>query len=97
MANPLQEAIAAIRRTPLLTGLSALMVGLALFVVGLFGLAAHNLRMALEEVEERVEVVAYLPTTTRRKRPGNVPSATCRRSGRNPPTWSRIPFRHLWR
>ncbi len=60
MANPIQEAAAAIRRTPLLTGLSALMVGLALFVVGLFGLAAHNLHIALESIEERVEVVAYL-------------------------------------
>ena len=36
------------------------MVGLALFVVGLFSLAAHNLRLALATVEERVEVVAYL-------------------------------------
>jgi cell division transport system permease protein len=60
MANPIQEAIAAIKRTPLLTGLSALMVGLALFVVGLFGLATHNLQQALEDIEERVEVVAYL-------------------------------------
>jgi cell division transport system permease protein len=65
MANPILEAIAAIRRTPLLTGLSALMVGLALFVVGLFGLAAHNLHMALEKIEERVEVVAYLREGTR--------------------------------
>jgi cell division transport system permease protein len=60
MASPIREALAAIRRTPLLTALSALMVGLALFVVGLFGLAAHNLRQTLEEVESRVEVVAYL-------------------------------------
>jgi cell division transport system permease protein len=44
----------------MLAGLSAAMVGLALFVVGLFALAAHNLKLALETVEERVEVVAYL-------------------------------------
>lgn len=65
MASPIREALAAIRRTPLLTGLSALMVGLALFVVGLFALAAHNLRQALDEVESRVEVVAYLRDDTR--------------------------------
>lgn len=60
MSHALREAVAAFRRAPLLTGLSALMVGLALFVVGLFGLAAHNLHLALESVEERVEVVAYV-------------------------------------
>ena len=51
----LRESLAAFRRAPLLTGLSAAMVGLALFVVGLFGLAAYNLRQALSTVEERVE------------------------------------------
>lgn len=60
MTYALREAVAAFRRAPVLTGLSAAMVGLALFVVGLFGLAAHNLRVALNQLEERVEVVAYL-------------------------------------
>lgn len=60
MTHALREAVAAFRRAPLLTGLSALMVGLALFVVGLFSLVAHNLDLALESVEERVEVVAYV-------------------------------------
>lgn len=55
-----REALAAFGRAPLLTGLSAAMVGLALFVVGLFGVAAHNLHLALQTVEERVEVVAYI-------------------------------------
>ncbi len=36
------------------------MVGLALFVVGLFGLATYNVRLNLQTLEERVEVVAYL-------------------------------------
>jgi len=36
------------------------MVGLALFVVGLFGLATYNVRVYMETLEERVEVVAYL-------------------------------------
>ncbi len=56
----LREALLAFRRSPLLTGLSAAMVGLALFVVGLFALATHNLQLALESVEERIEIVAYI-------------------------------------
>jgi len=55
-----REAVAAFRRAPLLTSLSSTMVGLALFVVGLFALASYNLRLALTAIEERVEVVAYL-------------------------------------
>ncbi len=61
----LREALAAFRRAPVLTGLSAAMVGLALFVVGLFGLATYNLRLALTAIEERVEVVVYLRDDTR--------------------------------
>jgi cell division transport system permease protein len=56
----LREALDAFRRTPLLTGLSIAMIALSLFVVGLFGLATHNIRVAIEQVEARVEVVAYL-------------------------------------
>lgn len=55
-----REAIAAFKRAPVLTGLSSAMVGLALFVVGLFSLATYNLQLALEAIEERVEVVVYL-------------------------------------
>jgi cell division transport system permease protein len=56
----LREAFAAFQRAPLLTGLSSAMVGLALFVVGLFSLATFNLQLALAAIEERVEVVVYL-------------------------------------
>jgi len=56
----IREAIAAFRRAPVLMGLSAGMVGLALFVVGLCSLATYNLRIALSAIEERVEVVVYL-------------------------------------
>lgn len=56
----MREATAAFRRAPVLTGLSSAMVGLALFVVGLFGIATHNLRLALSAIEERVEVAVYL-------------------------------------
>ncbi len=55
-----REAFAAFRRAPVLTGLAAGMVGLALFVLGLFGLVTHNLQTTLDMVEERVEVIAYL-------------------------------------
>ena len=64
MTHSLREAVAGFRRAPLLTGLSAAMVGLALFVVALFALAAFNLRIALDEVEQRVEIVAYLEEST---------------------------------
>ncbi|MBI4544634.1 MAG: ABC transporter permease [Gemmatimonadetes bacterium] len=60
MPYALREALAAFRRTPVLTGLSAAMIGLSLFVVGLFGVAAHNISRVLDRVESRVEVVAYL-------------------------------------
>jgi cell division transport system permease protein len=56
----IREALAAFRRAPVLTGLSAAMVGLALFVVGLFALASYNLHLALSAIEERVEIVVYL-------------------------------------
>jgi cell division transport system permease protein len=60
MPYSLREALAAFRRAPLLTGLSAAMIALSLFVLGLFGIAAHNIRVVLDQVESRVEVVAYL-------------------------------------
>ena len=60
MPYTLREALAAFRRTPMLAALSASMIALSLFVVGLFGVAAHNIRVVLDRVEARVEVVAYL-------------------------------------
>jgi len=60
MTYSLREALAAFRRAPLLAGVSAAMIGLSLFVVGLFGLVAYNIRKVIEGVEARVEVVAYL-------------------------------------
>lgn len=55
-----RETMTAFRRAPLLTGLSAGMIALSLFLVGLFGIVAHNIRQVLRDVESRVEVVAYL-------------------------------------
>jgi cell division transport system permease protein len=56
----LREALASIRRTPLLGGLSIFSIGLSLLIIGLFGLSAHNIDQAISGVEERVEVVGYL-------------------------------------
>jgi cell division transport system permease protein len=58
--HALREAIAAFRRSPLLSALSIAMIALSLLVVGLFAIAAHNIRRVLDRVEARVEVVAYL-------------------------------------
>jgi cell division transport system permease protein len=60
MMRSLREAVAGFRRAPLLTGLSVAMITLSLFVLGLFGVAAHNIQIVLNQVESRVEVVAYL-------------------------------------
>lgn len=56
----LREAVVAFKRTPMLTTLSATMIALSLLVVGLFGIAAFNIRRVLDRVESRVEVVAYI-------------------------------------
>jgi cell division transport system permease protein len=56
----LREAIAGIRRAPVLSVLSVMAIGLSVFTIGLFALTAHNIDVALSDVEGRVEVVAYL-------------------------------------
>lgn len=58
--KPLREAIAGLRRAPLLGGLSITAIGLSLVILGLFGLSAHNIGSAISDVERRVEVVGYL-------------------------------------
>ena len=60
MPHALREALLAFSRTPLLTGVAVGMIALSLLVVGLFGIAAYNVRQVLDRVEARVEVVAYL-------------------------------------
>lgn len=64
MPYALREALAAFRRSPLLTLLSVVAVAFSLFVVGLFGLTTYNIRRAIERIEERVEIVAYLRDDT---------------------------------
>ena len=64
MKLTLREALLSFRRAPLLSGLAVTTIGFALFVVGLFGLVALNLRATLSEVAERVEIVMYLARGT---------------------------------
>jgi cell division transport system permease protein len=54
-----REALLSFRRAPLLSALSVTTIAFSLFTVGLFGLVAVNLRQALRELEERVEIVAF--------------------------------------
>ena len=56
----IREALAAFRRAPVLTGLASAMVGLELYVVGLFSLATYNLQQALSTIEDRVQIAVYL-------------------------------------
>jgi len=63
-----REALLSFRRTRTLSILSVTTIAFALFVTGLFGLVAVNLRKAISDIEERVEVVAFVlrgtPTQT---------------------------------
>ena len=56
----LRESMLTFKRAPLLSALSVTTIAFSLFVLGLFGLVVVNLQDALQGVEERVEVVAYL-------------------------------------
>lgn len=60
----LREAVAGLGRAPLLSGLSVLSIGFSLYILGLFGITAHNIDRALATVERQVEVVAYLAERT---------------------------------
>jgi cell division transport system permease protein len=59
-----REAVLSFRRAPLLSTLSITTIAFSLFTLGLFGLVAINLRQALQGLEERVEIVAFVLTGT---------------------------------
>jgi cell division transport system permease protein len=59
-----REALLAFRRTRTLSILSITTIAFALFVTGLFFLVALNLRTALRQVAERVQVVAFVKRDT---------------------------------
>jgi cell division transport system permease protein len=56
----LRTAIAAFKRAPLLSALSVTTIAFSLFAFGLFGLVALNIRNALQQIEERVEIRAFV-------------------------------------
>ena len=56
----LGEALGGFTRAPLLVGMASVMIGLALFVVGIFGVATHNLQLTLVDLEERIGVAVFL-------------------------------------
>jgi cell division transport system permease protein len=60
----LRTAFIAFRRAPLLSALSVTTIAFSLFAFGLFGLVALNIRNALEKVEERVEIRAFVSEGT---------------------------------
>ena len=64
MRLALREALIAFRRTPLISILSVTTIAFSLFAFGLFGLVALNLRDALQRVEERVEIRAFIGDAT---------------------------------
>jgi cell division transport system permease protein len=59
-----REALTASRRSPLLSALGVVTIAFSLFAFGLFGLVAINIRKALDQVEERVEVRAFVSDST---------------------------------
>ena len=64
MSLALREVVTAFRRAPGLGVLSVFTIAFSLFAFGLFGLVAYNTRLALERLEERVEIRAYVTEGT---------------------------------
>ena len=64
MRLALREAALAFKRSPLLSILGVTTIAFSLFAFGLFSLVALNIRSALRQVEERVEVRAFLVDNT---------------------------------
>jgi cell division transport system permease protein len=60
----LREALIAFRRAPLLSVLSVTTIAFSLFAFGLFGLVALNIRDTLGDLEERVEIRAFITDGT---------------------------------
>lgn len=60
-----RDALFAVRKAPLLSALSVMTIGFSLFAFALFGLVALNIKSALERVEERVEIRAFVADGTR--------------------------------
>lgn len=59
-----REALRAFQRAPMLSALSVTTIAFSLFAFGLFGLVALNLRSALADIEERVEIRGFVAEGT---------------------------------
>src|ERR1019366_1631030 len=55
-----REAFLAFKRAPVLSILSVTTIAFSLFAFGLFGLVALNIRRQLGQLEERVEIRAFV-------------------------------------
>lgn len=60
----LRDALVTFQRSPLLSALSVTTIAFSLFALGLFGLVALNIRQALERLEDRVEIRAFVTAGT---------------------------------
>ena len=60
----ISTALSAFRRAPLLSILSVTTIAFSLFAFGLFALVALNISEALDQVEERVEIRAFINKDT---------------------------------
>jgi cell division transport system permease protein len=60
----ISTAVTAFRRAPLLSLLSVTTIAFSLFAFGLFALVALNISAALDQVEERVEIRAFIDKST---------------------------------
>lgn len=59
-----REALRGVQRAPMLSALSVTTIAFSLFAFGLFGLVALNIRETLRQVEERVEIRAFITDGT---------------------------------
>jgi cell division transport system permease protein len=64
MRLTIREALLSFKRAPLLSALSIMMIAFSLFSFGLFALVALNFRQEFGQVEERVEIQAFVDDTT---------------------------------
>jgi cell division transport system permease protein len=64
MMRPLRDALITFRRSPLLSALSVTTIAFSQFAFGLFGLVALNIRDALDGLEDRVEIRAFVTDGT---------------------------------
>jgi cell division transport system permease protein len=64
MNRAFRDVLDDFRRTPLLSALGVTTIAFSLFALGLFGLVALNIRQALEKLEDRVEIRAFVAAGT---------------------------------